>query len=247
MATKRTQRMAPKSLPKLDIDLNEEQLAGYEVIKQNTVTYINGYAGSGKTLLALHAALDALHGNQIDNMFVTRPYVTAKEDIGFLPGNIAEKYDPFMKPIIDNLLKLYPYRHKSSGKSKIEEYIEDGDIEVAPLGFMRGLTMTNAYIILDEAQNITSEQLKMAMTRIGKGSKMIICGDLKQCDLKRPDSSGIWLLKEVIHRGRVSGIAEVYLKENHRDPIVGELLDEFETIEAIRAASLKKDDYGKYN
>jgi phosphate starvation-inducible PhoH-like protein len=233
-ARKRTQKLPPKTLPRLDIDLNEEQKAGYEVIQSNTVTYINGYAGSGKTLLALYAALDALHGNQVNTIFVTRPYITAKEDIGFLPGDLSEKYDPFMVPIMDNLHKLYPDRHRSNGKSKIEQYIEDGDVEIAPLGFMRGRTMTDSYLILDEAQNITAEQLKMAMTRIGLGSKMIICGDLKQCDLKRPHESGIWLLQEVINRGVVKGIGSVYLKENHRDSIVQQLLDEFETIEAMK-------------
>jgi phosphate starvation-inducible PhoH-like protein len=234
MGTKRTQKMPPKSLPKLDIILNDEQKAGYEVIKNNVVTYINGLAGSGKTLLALHAALDALHGNKINTIFVTRPYVTAKEDIGFLPGGLSEKYDPFMVPIMDNLMKLYPDRHKSNGISKIDQYIEKGEIEIAPLGFMRGRTFTESYLILDEAQNITGEQLKMAMTRIGKGSKMIICGDLKQCDLRKQTDSGIWMLQEVINRGMVKGIDSVYLKENHRDPIVSELLDEFEIIESQR-------------
>ena len=236
MAIKRTQKAPPKSLPKLDIVLNQEQEDGYKVIQENVLTYINGYAGSGKTLLALYAALNAFHGNQIDKIFITRPYVTT-EDVGFLPGGLDEKYDPFMAPIMDNLMKLYPDRHKSNGISKINQYIERGEIEIAPLGFMRGRTITDAYLILDEAQNITAEQLKMAMTRIGKGSKMIICGDLKQCDLKKNQVSGIWMLQEIINRGRVQSIGSVYLKENHRDGIVQQLLEEFDDIEQLREAA----------
>lgn len=231
MAIKRTQKQsAPKSLPKLDVDLNYEQLEGYRVIENSTITYINGKAGSGKTLLALHAALDALHSNKIDTIFITRPYVTANEDMGFLPGDVKEKMDPFMIPIYDNLNKLYSDRHKSSGVSKIDQYITSQEIEIAPIGFMRGRTFVDSYVILDEAQNITVEQLKMALTRIGKGTKMIICGDLKQCDLKRSTNSGVTLLKQIVDRGNIKFLNSVFLKENHRDPIVQQLLDEFEAI-----------------
>ena len=230
MSIKRTQKLAPKSLPQLDILLNKEQADSYDTIVNSTITYVNGKAGSGKTLLALHVALDALHGNKIDTIFITRPYITANEDIGFLPGDIKEKMDPFMIPIYDNLLKLYPIRNKNTGKSKIDQYIEDKDIEIAPIGFMRGRTFTDSYVILDEAQNITVEQLKMAVTRIGKNTKMIICGDLKQCDLKNDSSSGVTLIKQLIDRGNIKFLSSVFLKENHRDPIVQQLLDEFDAI-----------------
>ena len=230
MGTKRTQRPAPKRLPTLDIVLNDEQSDGYNTIRTSTITYINGAAGSGKTLLALYAALDALHGNEIDKIFITRPYVPAQENMGFLPGDINQKMDPFMVPIYDNLIKLYPERHKSSGVSKIEQYINDEEIEIAPIAFMRGRTFDKAYVVLDEAQNINTEQLIMAVTRLGRGSKMIICGDLKQCDLRKNVSSGLFLLQEVLNRGRVKGLSHVYLKENHRDHIVQQLLDEFDEL-----------------
>jgi len=230
MGNKRTQRPAPKRLPTLDIVLNDEQQEGYEIINTSTITYINGRAGSGKTLLALYAALDALHGNEINKIFITRPHVTAHEDLGFLPGDISEKMNPFMLPIYDNLTKLYPERHKSSGVSKVEQYINDREIEIAPIAYMRGITFDTSYVILDEAQNISAEQLIMAVTRLGKGSKMIICGDLRQCDLKKSASSGLFLLQEVLNRGRIKGLSHVYLKENHRDHIVQELLDEFEEL-----------------
>ena len=229
MGIKRTQKPAPKRLPTLDIILNEEQSAGYDTIQKSTITYINGRAGSGKTLLALYAALNALHGNKIDKIFITRPYVPT-EQMGFLPGDLKEKMDPFMLPIYDNLMKLYPERHKSSGVSKIEQYLNDREIEIAPIAFMRGITFNDAYVILDEAQNINIEQIIMAVTRLGKGSKMIICGDIRQCDLKKNSSSGLYLLQEILNRGRIKGLSHVYLKENHRDHIVQELLDEFEEL-----------------
>jgi phosphate starvation-inducible PhoH-like protein len=229
MGTKRTQKIPPKRLPSLDIILNKEQEVGYDKIRNSTLTYIDGKAGSGKTLLALYAALNSLHGCEIDTIFITRPYVTT-EEWGFLPGDIKEKMDPILLPIYDNLLKIYPDRHQNKGVSKISQYIDDGDIEIAPIGFMRGRTFCNSYVILDEAQNITIEQLKMAVTRIGKGTKMIICGDLNQCDLKRIEDSGILLLNKVIERNNVNSISSIFLKENHRDPIVKELLDEFDSI-----------------
>lgn len=229
----RTQKQsAPKTLPRLHVDLNQEQLDGYDIINDSTITFIDGKAGSGKTLLAIAAALDALHGNKIDRIFLTRPYITAKEDMGFLPGDIKEKMDPILIPLYDNLNKLFPNRNSNTGESFIDRYIKNKEIELAPIGFMRGRTFDNAYIILDEAQNITSEQLKMALTRLGKGSKMIICGDIKQCDLANINGSGVRLLKKLIERGNIEFLSHVFLKENHRDPIVQQLLDEFDIIES---------------
>ena len=233
MSVKRTKKQAPKRLPVLDIELNIEQQAGYDMINKSTITYINGRAGSGKTLLALYAALDALHGNQIDKIFVVRPYVTT-EDFGFLPGDIDEKMSPLMAPIFDNLLKLYPERHKSNGVSKIEQYIEHGEIEVATVAFMRGRTFTDSYIIADEIQNMDEAQIEMVLSRLGKGSKMILCGDIGQCDLKKNQRSGVHLLKGMLDRGMVKSLSSVFLKENHRDPIVQDMLDEIEIIKAQR-------------
>lgn len=233
MGIKRTTKSPPKTLPALDIVLNAEQADGYEIIKKNAITYINGKAGSGKTLLALYAALDALHGNKIDKIFVVRPYVLT-EDYGFLPGDIDEKMSPLMAPIFDNLMKLYPDRHKSNGISKIEQYMEAGEIEIATVAFMRGRTFSDAYVIADEVQNMTEEQIEMVLSRLGTGSKMIVCGDIGQCDLKKSQRSGVHLLKGMIDRGIVKSLSSIFLKENHRAPIVQDILDEIEIIKAQR-------------
>lgn len=231
MAKDRIQKLPPKAPPTLDVILNKEQEDGYKLLKNSVLTYIDGKAGSGKTMLAIYAALSALHANEINTVYITRPYVTAKEDMGFLPGDIKEKMDPMMIPIYDNLMKVYSVRNQKTGVSKITQYMEDGDLEIAPISFMRGRTFDYSYVILDEAQNITADQLKMAMTRIGKNTKMIICGDLDQCDLYKSNSSGVYLLKQLIERGNIEFLSSVYLKENHRDPIVAKLMDEFDAIE----------------
>ena len=222
----RTQKKPPKSLPKLHLALNSEQKIGAQVIQDSTITYIQGKAGSGKTLLALHEALNALHGNVIDTIFITRPAVLAQEDIGYLPGNIKEKMDPYLIPIYDNLIKLYPNKEGKTGLALVEKYMENMELEIAPIGFMRGRTFVNSYLILDEAQNITVEQLKMAMTRIGKGTKMIIVGDINQCDLKQNKHSGLFMLDRL--EEKIPFLNKVELYENHRDPIVQQLLDAFE-------------------
>lgn len=233
MSIKRTKKQAPKSLPSLDIKLNEEQQQGYDTINKSTITYINGRAGSGKTLLALYAALDALHGNKIDKIIIVRPYVTT-EDFGYLPGNIDEKMGPLMAPIFDNLLKLYPERHKTNGISKIAQYIENGEIEVSTVAFMRGRTFTDSYVIADEVQNMDEEQIEMVLSRLGKGSKMILCGDIGQCDLKKSQRSGVHLLKAMLNRGLIKLLSAVFLKDNHRDPIVQDILNEIDIIKAQR-------------
>ena len=170
-------KRAPKNPIKFHIQLNPEQKLAKQTILDNTITLLAGSAGSGKTLLACNVALDGLFSKQYDKIIITRPTVS-KEDIGFLPGDMREKMDPWVQPIYQNFYTLY-------GKEKMEKYLENGQIEIVPVSFMRGRTFLDSLIIVDEAQNVTHEQMEMIVSRIGVRSKMIICGDDHQIDLKK--------------------------------------------------------------
>jgi phosphate starvation-inducible PhoH-like protein len=200
---------------KFKLQLNEEQKEAKDVILQNTITLLAGRAGSGKTLLACQIALDGLFRREYDKIIITRPTVS-KEEIGFLPGDLREKLDPWLQPIYQNMYDLY-------GKDRIEQYIKEGQIEIAPVSFMRGRTFLNSAIIVDEAQNVDHEQMEMIVTRIGLRSKMIICGDAGQVDLKNKKYSGFKFLFN--NAERVNKMAAITLQSNHRDPIVDELLN----------------------
>ena len=166
---------------KFKLQLNEEQKEAKAKILENTLTLLAGKAGSGKTMLACQIALDGLFRKEYEKIIITRPTVS-KEDIGFLPGDLREKMDPWVQPIYQNMYALY-------NKDKIEKCIEEGQIEIVPVSFMRGRTFLDSCVIVDEAQNVTHSQMEMIVTRIGLRSKMIICGDDHQVDLKaRQDS-----------------------------------------------------------
>ena len=213
-----TEKRRPKSPIKFHLQLNEEQKAAKEVILSSTITLLAGKAGSGKTLLACQAALDGLFSRQYDKIVITRPTVS-KEDIGFLPGDLHQKMDPWVQPIYQNMYALY-------GKDRIQPYIERGDIEIVPLSFMRGRTFCNHAVLVDEAQNVTMEQMEMIVTRLGVGSKMIICGDDGQVDLKNRGDSGFKFLYSAARK--IKGLSAVTLLKNHRDPIVDDLIDLYE-------------------
>lgn len=206
---------------KFKLQLNEEQKEAKEIILQNTITLLAGRAGSGKTLLACQIALDGLFRREYDKIIITRPTVS-KEEIGFLPGDLREKLDPWLQPIYQNMYDLY-------GKDRIEQYIKEGQIEIAPVSFMRGRTFLNSAIIVDEAQNVDHEQMEMIVTRIGLNSKMMICGDAGQVDLKNKKFSGFKFLFN--NAERVNKMAAITLKSNHRDPIVDELLDLYSNLD----------------
>lgn len=228
----RMQRKPPKTLPRLEISLNREQKEAQKLFEENVITMINGLAGSGKTLCAIHYALNRLHSCQINKIFITRPLVEAGERVGFLPGELEDKVNPFMQPIYDNLLKLYSKKEeKDGGRTIVEKYLETGELEIAPVGFMRGRTFSDCVVVLDEAQNTTIEQMKMALTRIGKNGKLIICGDLNQCDLK--GHSGFEYVINIHRLGIVNKLEKIHLKENHRDPIVAQLLNAFSQIDKL--------------
>jgi len=209
------EKRKPKNPIKFKIDLNQEQKEAKAKILQNTVTLLAGAAGSGKTLLACQIALEKLFMREVDKIIITRPTVS-KEEIGFLPGDLREKMDPWIQPIYQNMFALYD-------KIKIEKLIEDGTIEIVPLSFMRGRTFLDSVVIVDEAQNVTHEQMEMIVTRIGKGSKMIICGDDAQVDLKQKRDSGFKFLYTAAKR--IKNLEAISLKQNHRDPIVEDLIN----------------------
>ena len=203
---------------KFKIPLNEEQKVAKEEILKNTLTILAGRAGSGKTLLACQIALDGLIRRHFEKIIITRPTVS-KEEIGFLPGDLREKMDPWIQPIYQNMYALYD-------KEKVEAFITDGKIEIVPLAFMRGRTFLDSCIIVDEAQNVTHEQMEMIATRIGLRSKMIVCGDDYQVDLKSKRESGFRFLYAASKK--VKNMVGITLKENHRDPIVDDLLTIYE-------------------
>ena len=203
---------------KFKLQLNEEQKKAKEQILNSTLTLLAGSAGSGKTLLACQIALDGLFRRHYEKVIITRPTVS-KEEIGFLPGDLREKMDPWVQPIYQNMFLLYD-------KVKVEKYIEEGKIEIVPVSFMRGRTFVESCIIVDEAQNVTHEQMEMIITRIGQRSKMIICGDDHQVDLKNRADSGFRFLYKASRK--IKNLSAITLKKNHRDPIVEDLIEYYE-------------------
>mgnify|MGYP002624167689 FL=1 len=177
----------PKNPIKFKIQLNEEQKIAKSVILDSAVSVITGAAGSGKTLLATSIGLDLLFRKEVDKLIITRPAVLAGEDLGFLPGDIAEKMDPWLQPIYQNFYNLYD-------KAKIDKELAEGNIQILPLGYVRGLTFTNTFIIADEVQNLTHGQTEALLGRLGHGYKMVLCGDIAQIELKNKQTSGLSLL-----------------------------------------------------
>jgi phosphate starvation-inducible protein PhoH and related proteins len=176
-----------------------------EAIKSNDIVFGIGPGGTGKTFLAVAMALTYLIDKSVSRIVLTRPAVEAGEKLGFLPGDIEEKINPYLRPLYDALYILLD-------SEKIQRYMEDGTIEIAPLAFMRGRTLNDAFIILDEAQNTTSEQMKMFLTRIGMRSKAVITGDVTQIDLPFGRCSGLVEARNVL--GEVAGLAFCYFNEN---------------------------------
>lgn len=209
-----TNKRKPKNPIKFQIQLNEEQKEAKSIIINTPITVLKGMAGSGKTLVAVQAALDMLYNKEIENIIITRPTVS-KEDIGFLPGDLKEKMDPWLAPIYHNLYTLY-------GKEKVDREIQKGTIEIVPFAFMRGRTFVNSFVIVDEAQNVTHDQMEAVLGRLGKDSKMVICGDIAQIDLKTKKDSGFSFLTRI--EEQVKGFKIFTLKQNHRHEIVSPIL-----------------------
>lgn len=193
-------------------------------IKENMAVFGVGPAGTGKTYLAMAMAVSAFRKNEVSKIILTRPAIEAGEKLGFLPGDLQSKVDPYLRPLYDALFEIM-------GPENFEKNMEKGLIEVAPLAYMRGRTLNNAFIVLDEAQNTTPQQMKMFLTRIGFNSKVVITGDLTQVDLPSEKASG---LKEALHvlQG-VEGVAFSYLNRNDvvRHPLVQKIVDAYELFE----------------
>lgn len=206
----------PKNEIRFQVQLNEEQKEAKSVILSNKITVLKGQAGSGKSLIAAQVALDLLFRREVEKIILTRPAVTSGEEIGYLPGDKDAKLAPYTAAIYDNMYRLY-------SKDKIDKEIMEGNIEVIPLAFMRGRNLTNCCVVVDEGQNITHRQMELVLGRICNGSKMIICGDTAQIDLKDKKISGFNFI--CTNFREVPGFAVVTLKTNHRDPIVEHILE----------------------
>ena len=204
-----------------------------DAIKKNTVVFGIGPAGTGKTYLAVCAAVSAFKGKEVEKIILTRPAVEAGEKLGFLPGDLQTKVDPYLRPLYDALQELF-------GLETYAKLMEKGVIEVAPLAYMRGRTLSNAFVILDEAQNATREQMKMFLTRLGEGSKMVVTGDLTQTDLPDGKSSGLAHAVSVL-KG-VEDIAVVALTERDvvRHPLVSRIVRAYEREEQRRRKGEKR-------
>ena len=202
--TNRGKRIAPRTFG---------QKAYIEAIRDHVLTFGIGPAGTGKTYLAVAMAVAALQSKQVNRLVLTRPAVEAGEKLGFLPGDLQEKVDPYLRPLTDALFDIL-------GADLYQRYMERRVIEIAPLAYMRGRTLDDSFIILDEAQNTTTEQMKMFLTRMGWGSKVVVTGDITQIDLPRGQASGLVEAAEVLRD--VAGIAFVYLGE--RDVVRHEMV-----------------------
>ena len=199
-----------------------------DAIKKNTITLGIGPAGTGKTYLAVAAAVAAFRDKQVNRIILTRPAVEAGERLGFLPGDLQSKVDPYLRPLYDALFEML-------GPETYQKYLERGNIEVAPLAYMRGRTLDDSFIILDEAQNTSREQMKMFLTRLGFGSKIVITGDITQIDLPRDTVSGLKEAMRVLDG--VEGIAICRLNESDvvRHVIVQRIIKAYEADENRRA------------
>jgi phosphate starvation-inducible PhoH-like protein len=190
-------------------------------VQNHDITFGIGPAGTGKTYLAVACAVDALERDQVQRIVLVRPAVEAGEKLGFLPGDLAQKVDPYLRPLYDALYDLMGY-------DKVSRLFEKGLIEIAPLAYMRGRTLNNAFIILDEAQNTTPEQMKMFLTRIGFGSRAVVTGDITQIDLARHQKSGLVEVERIL--GNIRGLHfQHFLSEDVvRHPLVQKIVDAYE-------------------
>jgi len=200
--------------------LSKNQNKFVDSCAHNDIVFVIGPAGTGKTFLSVVLAVKALKEKIIEKIVITRPVVEAGENLGFLPGDLQDKINPYLRPIYDSLDEILP-------KKKIKQFIDNGIIEIVPLAYMRGRTLKNSYILLDEAQNTVSSQIKMFLTRMGKNSKMIITGDITQIDLKSRKESG--LVDAIKRFNNTEGIGIVQLKEQDvlRHKLVKKILSKY--------------------
>ena len=198
-------------------------------IAKHDITFGIGPAGTGKTYLAVASAVDALERSSVQRIVLTRPAVEAGERLGFLPGDLAQKVDPYLRPLYDALYELM-------GHDKVQKAFERNAIEIAPLAFMRGRTLNNAFVILDEAQNTTPEQMKMFLTRIGFGSRAVVTGDVSQIDLPKGAMSGLIDAERVLKRVKGIAITRFTSADVVRHPLVARIVDAYDAPRRALAA-----------
>ncbi len=218
-------------IKKLKITINESNKtimpktinqANYlSTIQNRALTFAIGPAGTGKTYLAVAAAMHFFSARKVERIVLTRPAVEAGESLGFLPGDLIQKINPYLRPLYDALFDLLPYE-------KIQKLIDAGSIEVAPLAYMRGRTLNNAFIILDEGQNTTISQMKMFLTRLGNNSRIVVSGDITQIDLDRPRDSGLLHARRVLHHIEEIGFIEFTREDICRHPLVDKIVEAYD-------------------
>jgi len=200
-----------------------------DAIEENTITFGIGPAGTGKTYLAMAMAVSALQQKKVNRIILTRPAVEAGEHLGFLPGTLSEKIDPYLRPLFDAL-------HDMIDVESIPRLMQSGVIEVAPLAYMRGRTLNDAFIILDEAQNTTPEQMKMFLTRLGFGSKMVVTGDVTQVDLPNGSHSGLRVIRDILQNIDDIAFLELTAEDVVRHRLIGDIVKAYAQFDDARQA-----------
>ena len=213
-----------KTPKKSIIPRGKNQKLYLESIYKNEVNFGIGPAGTGKTYLAVAAAIDALLSEKVDRIILIRPAVEAGEKLGFLPGDLSQKVDPYLRPLYDGLYEML-------GIEKTEKFLARGVVEIAPLAYMRGRTLNNSFIIVDESQNTTKEQMKMVLTRMGFGSYLVINGDLTQIDLPKNIKSGLSNAIKVLKDTEGIGFTNFSSRDVVRHPLVRKIIDAYEYFE----------------
>ena len=207
------------------------QKAYVEAIAENTITFGIGPAGTGKTYLAMAKAVAALQAREVNRIILTRPAVEAGEHLGFLPGTLTEKIDPYLRPLFDAL-------HDMLDQEAIPKLMQSGVIEVAPLAYMRGRTLNDSFIILDEAQNTTPEQMKMFLTRLGFGSKMVITGDVTQVDLPSGKNSGLATIRKILEGIDDISFMDLTAEDVVRHRLISDIVSAYENYEENRSTTI---------
>jgi phosphate starvation-inducible PhoH-like protein len=216
--TSRGKSIRPKTL---------NQKAYVDAIDKHTVVFGIGPAGSGKTYLAVAKAVQALQAKQVNRIVLTRPAVEAGEHLGFLPGTLSEKIDPYLRPLYDALQDMID-------PDKIPKLMTNGSIEVAPLAYMRGRTLNDSFIILDEAQNTSPEQMKMFLTRLGFGSRMVVTGDVTQIDLPSGTKSGLKVVQDILNDVEDLAFIQLNSKDVVRHKLVSRIVEAYENWDSAK-------------
>jgi phosphate starvation-inducible PhoH-like protein len=198
-----------------------------DAIEDHTITFGIGPAGTGKTYLAMAMAVAALQAKKVNKIVLTRPAVEAGESLGFLPGTLSEKIDPYLRPLFDAL-------HDMIDIDSIPRLMQSGIIEVAPLAYMRGRTLNDAFVILDEAQNTTPEQMKMFLTRLGFGSKMVVTGDVTQIDLPNGQNSGLKIVRDILKEIDDIAFLELTAEDVVRHRLIGDIVKAYDKFDVAR-------------